>query len=105
MNCFKNSDERHLGFLATYMSTSWDKSVAQQFLEMTGDGKGLMIGLESLFKMQKACDVSWISKFPNEKEILFARHHGYFYAHLIQQDDAKQYIQFNSGSHACEKLF
>eukprot|EP01084_Bolivina_argentea_P274010 466892_1 len=61
------------GYFVTYVSTSWNKQISQQFM---GDN-GMIIKIEKEFKNDKyinCCDVSWISKFgSNECEILFAR--------------------------------
>ena len=59
------------GHFVTYVSTSWRKEVAESF--MSGDG--MIINLDATYKEKYAncCDVSWISKFPDECEILFAR--------------------------------
>jgi len=66
------------GYFVTYVSTSWQKDVSRRFI---GD-KGMLIQFDKAFKDNKdgynlhalhCCDVSWISKFPDECEILFAR--------------------------------
>ncbi len=62
------------GSFVTYVSTSWEKGVAQQFRRGNEEKDGLLIVFSP--EMQKkfpSCDVSWISKFPLEREILFAR--------------------------------
>ena len=61
------------GFFVTYVSTSWKKEVSEKF--MGGKG-GMMICFDEAFKDNfgiYCCDVSWISKFPDECEVLFAR--------------------------------
>ena len=61
------------GYFVTFVSTSWRKEVAQKFM---GKQKGMMIEIADCFKNDyytTCCDVSWISKFPDECEILFAR--------------------------------
>eukprot|EP01084_Bolivina_argentea_P260387 439709_1 len=67
-------DKKHLslGYFPTYTSTSWVRDVSQQFM---GD-KGMIIEIDEKYRSKKfcvCCDVSWISKFPDECEILFAR--------------------------------
>ena len=60
------------GYFVTYVSTSWRKEVATGFMA----GEGMLIQIDKKFKndsMVYCCDVSWISKFPDECEILFAR--------------------------------
>eukprot|EP01083_Nonionella_stella_P086512 240393_1 len=60
------------GYFATYMSTAWQKEVAKEFM----DGDGMIVAIDKKFKNDRAikcCDVSWISKFPDECEVLFAR--------------------------------
>ena len=67
-------DRKHVkgGYFVTYVSTSWRKEVATGF--MAGDG--MLIQIDKEFKnddMIFCCDVSWISKFPDECEVLFTR--------------------------------
>ena len=60
------------GFFATYVSTSWNEEIATTFT----NGKGMMIEIDKKYKIRSdvyCCNVSWISKFPDECEILFAR--------------------------------
>ena len=60
------------GYFVTYVSTSWRKEVSEQFM----GGEGMIIHFDEAYKDSKwirCCDVSWISKFPDECEILFAR--------------------------------
>ena len=61
------------GHFITYTSTSWKKDVATSFM----NGKGMMIRIDPDYKDFAGCDVSWISKFPDECEILFSRSTGY----------------------------
>ena len=61
------------GYFVTYVSTSWKKEVSEKF---TGGKEGMMICFDENFKDYfgiYCCDVSWISKFPDECEVLFAR--------------------------------
>ena len=60
------------GFFVTYVSTSWKKQVSEAFMK----GQGMMLHIDAQFRYTGfviCCDVSWISKFPDECEILFAR--------------------------------
>ena len=60
------------GYFVTYVSTSWQKNVSEAFTQ----GNGMMIHFDEEFTDRgwiRCCDVSWISKFPDECEILFAR--------------------------------
>ena len=62
-----------VGYFKTYVSTSWRKDVAERFM---GGGEGMMLSISEYYKNGNGvncCDVSWISKFPDECEILFAR--------------------------------
>ena len=59
------------GYFVTYTSTSWSKQVAKTFME---SDKGIIVQIDQAFKVvSNCCDVSWISKFPDECEILFSR--------------------------------
>eukprot|EP01083_Nonionella_stella_P086510 240391_1 len=56
----------------THTSTTWQKEVAKEFM----DGDGMIVTIDKEFKNEhgvKCCDMSWISKFPDECEVLFAR--------------------------------
>ena len=60
------------GYFITYVSTSWRKEVSKAFMK----GDGMIIEIDKKYKERVGvycCDVSWISKFPDECEILFAR--------------------------------
>ena len=60
------------GHFVTYVSTSWNEDVARQFV----GGDGMIIKVDRTYKDNWdvfCCDVSWISSFANECEILFAR--------------------------------
>ena len=62
------------GYFVTYVSTSWRKEVSQAF--MGKEKGGMMIQFDEKYREDYGvycCDVSWISKFPDECEILFAR--------------------------------
>ena len=69
-----DSKQINEAYFVTYVSTSWQKDVATSFME----DKGLIMEVDESFKNQRAicCDVSWISKFPDECEVLFARNIG-----------------------------
>ena len=64
------------GYFRTYVSTSWSKYIAKSFIR----GKqGMIIEIDEKYKNDKSvkcCDVSWISRFGYECEILFARSKG-----------------------------
>ena len=70
-----NEKQQMACHFGTYVSTSWNRSVAEAFT----NGNGMLIEIETNFKEQKftnnhCCDVSWISKFgASECEILFSR--------------------------------
>eukprot|EP01084_Bolivina_argentea_P202571 346095_1 len=57
------------GYFATYVSASWKKEVSQAFM----GNEGMIIQIDEEFKHKAGCDVSWISKFWGECEVLFAR--------------------------------
>eukprot|EP01084_Bolivina_argentea_P096781 173987_1 len=60
------------GYFVTYVSTSWNKRIAESFM----NNDGMIIEIDKSFKNNEyllCCDVSWISKFPDECEVLFAR--------------------------------
>ena len=64
------------GYFVTYVSTSWRRGVSEKFMK----GEGMIIQIDKEFKNDDkiyCCDVSWISKFPHECEILFARSIGF----------------------------
>ena len=61
------------GYFPTYVSTSWRKEVAQHFVQ---GNEGMIIKIDESYRNDEDvywCDVSWISKFPDECEILFSR--------------------------------
>ena len=81
------------GWFVTFVSTSWKKEVSKAFM---GRVRGSIICVEENFKEQSVCaDVSWISKFPDECEVLFARsvskHYTSFECRVI--DEANDGIQ------------
>eukprot|EP01083_Nonionella_stella_P066706 175890_1 len=60
------------GWFRTYVSTAWNRAVAETFMS----GNGMILNIDKEFKNYEdvyCCDVSWISKFPDECEVLFAR--------------------------------
>ena len=60
------------GFFVTYVSASWKKEVSKAFMK----DKGMLIEIDEEYRDTRwiyCCDVSWISKFPDECEVLFAR--------------------------------
>eukprot|EP00484_Ammonia_sp_Unknown_P004364 CAMPEP_0197080152 /NCGR_PEP_ID=MMETSP1384-20130603/213986_1 /TAXON_ID=29189 /ORGANISM="Ammonia sp." /LENGTH=472 /DNA_ID=CAMNT_0042519033 /DNA_START=18 /DNA_END=1436 /DNA_ORIENTATION=- len=61
------------GYFKTYVSTSWRREIAEKFM---GGNSGMIIQFDEAYKNNEwifCCDVSWISKFPDECEVLFAR--------------------------------
>eukprot|EP01084_Bolivina_argentea_P299450 516174_1 len=61
-------------FFVTYTSTSWSKEQATKFMK---NNPGMMIEIDQFYRNEpgihcNCCDVSWISLFPDECEILFA---------------------------------
>ena len=72
-----NSSIIENGYFRTYVSTSWRKEQAEAFMKgKDNKGKGMIIEINQDYKLNggvSCCDVSWISKFPDECEILFAR--------------------------------
>eukprot|EP01084_Bolivina_argentea_P047126 86821_1 len=59
-----------LGYFPTYTSTSWIKEVATNFMY----DEGMLIQIDKEMRnFFVCCDVSWISKFPDECEILISR--------------------------------
>ena len=66
------NEEIECGWFPTYVSTSWLEPVAMDFVRNTG----MLIEIDQEFKRHEnvfCCDVSWISKFEDEAEVLFAR--------------------------------
>mmetsp|Transcript_5332 Transcript_5332/g.8921 ORF Transcript_5332/g.8921 Transcript_5332/m.8921 type:complete len:390 (+) Transcript_5332:93-1262(+) len=71
------------GYFKTFVSTSWQKPVAMEFMGANNSKhghdhkqQGMIIQIDSQYKddaLTPCCDCSWISKFPDECEILFAR--------------------------------
>lgn len=61
------------GYFVTYVSTSWRKEVSKAFMK---GNQGMLIEIDGKYKDHwgvLCSDVSWISKFPDECEVLFAR--------------------------------
>ena len=64
------------GYFVTYVSTSWRKKISEMFMK----GKGMIIHFDENFRNNKyvrCCNVSCISPFPDECEVLFSRSTGY----------------------------
>jgi len=83
------------GYFVTYVSTSWRKDVAIKFMNK----EGMIIQFDKKYKDNWAvycCDVSWISKFPDECEILFVRSLQYtadnFSCDILDEHDGIQTI-------------
>ena len=69
----KSNIKETSGHFVTYVSTSWRKEVSRAFMK---GNKGMIIEIDKQYKNNwdvHCCDVSWISKFPDECEVLFAR--------------------------------
>eukprot|EP01084_Bolivina_argentea_P294372 506479_1 len=63
------------GYFLTYTSTTWNRNVALRFIKQYGD-TGMLIEMDDNFRnksFNRCCNVSWISKFPSECEVLLAR--------------------------------
>eukprot|EP01084_Bolivina_argentea_P273425 465754_1 len=70
-----NKREISSGYFVTYVSATWVKDVAVSFME----DEGMIIQLDESFRSSyhvNCCDVSWISKFPDECEVLIGRSAG-----------------------------
>eukprot|EP01083_Nonionella_stella_P184272 668481_1 len=68
------------GYFPTFTSSSWSKVIAQMFMSQKSD-KGMIIEIDEEYRNTMGvlcCDVSWISKFSDECEILIARSAGNF---------------------------
>eukprot|EP01083_Nonionella_stella_P095046 266750_1 len=94
------------GYFVQYTSTTWDKNVALQFL---GDQKGIILEFDKVFRYDAdifCCDVSWISKFEDECEILFARSsrnswdHNNFSFEIVDQQKGIQTVSVSYSKHA-----
>ena len=87
-------------YFVTYVSTSWRKSVCKAFMKGTGQKKaeGMIIEFDAGFKdLVACCDVSWISKFPGECEVLFSRQledfdHSKFNVVVLDESDGVQTV-------------
>ena len=82
----------------TYVSTSWRKEVATTFIN---SDQGMMLQIDPSYKEKvKCCDVSWISKFPDECEVLFARSIGFvgdnFKCEVIDESSGVQTVVLKS---------
>eukprot|EP01084_Bolivina_argentea_P216131 367194_1 len=62
------------GCFRTYVSTSWVKNVALSFMDIDSGGHGMVLEFDkSIRRGFVCCDVSWLSKFPDECEVLIGR--------------------------------
>ena len=85
----------------TYVSTSWRKEVAQHFMK---GNDGMIITIDKEYKENTdvyCCDVSWISKFPDECEILFARSERHdidngFECKVMDESNGIQYVSLSA---------
>ena len=95
------------GYFVTYVSTSWQKDVSKRFIK----GKGMLIQFDAQFKdnededtrfLTPCCDVSWISKFPDECEVLFSRstgsHVNHFKCKVLDEYNGIQTILLTNSS-------
>eukprot|EP01084_Bolivina_argentea_P303161 523345_1 len=60
------------GYFPSYVSTTWIKNVSMTFIEV----EGMIIQFDEKYRSKTwvdCCDVSWISRFPDECEVLIAR--------------------------------
>jgi hypothetical protein len=70
------------GYFVTYVSTSWKRNVAEEYMHVKNDIEvigGMIIEMNRggcTVGVVRSCDVSWISKFPDECEILIQRGRG-----------------------------
>eukprot|EP01083_Nonionella_stella_P153809 494659_1 len=86
------------GFFPTYVSCSWVKDVSEAFMR-DHTGKGMIIEFDKdVRETFRCCDVSWISKFPDEYEILMSRtasfsrtQHG-FTLSVLDDENGKQRV-------------
>ena len=63
----------NLCYFPTYISTSWEKDVSLSFVQ----NQGMLIEIDGNVANQfVCCSVDWISKFPDECEVLMARTDG-----------------------------
>ncbi len=89
-------------YFCTYLSASKSKEVAITFREE----KGVLFEISENIKSQLppklamclpqakgiCCDVSWISKFPDEQEVLFRRGQLRWDARVIEENENGQYV-------------
>ena len=71
-NCYLDKKEIKSGYFVSYVSSTWMKHIAMEFI----NGEGMLIIFDESFRNNKSiicCDISWISKFKDECEILIAR--------------------------------
>eukprot|EP01083_Nonionella_stella_P231644 817854_1 len=87
------------GFFPTYTSTSWNKAVAQTFKE----GEGMILCFDKKIRRNgdyRCCDVSWISKFVDECEVLIARStlagSASFQFMILDETDDTQWVSIKS---------
>ena len=85
------------GYFVTYMSASWSKDVASAFMGTDG----MILKIEKDFKDDRwinCCDVSWISKFTDEREIFFSRNVDYSFPFKLSIVDSYKGVQVVSMS-------
>eukprot|EP01084_Bolivina_argentea_P031431 58177_1 len=80
------------GYFVTYVSTSWKIEVSKKFMGETG----MIMQIDESFRENMCCcDVSWISKFEHECEILIARSVGKqnnFHCKILDEVDGVQVV-------------
>ena len=75
--------------LTTHTSTSRDRRVAERFM---GDDGGMLVEIRRQQRLT-AADVSWVSKFPSERETLFRGGGGYGYeVRSVESRGGKQLV-------------
>eukprot|EP01083_Nonionella_stella_P153719 494239_1 len=95
-----------LVYFPTYVSASWKREVSLGF----SCGDGMIIELDELSRrMLVSCDVSWVSRFPDECEILFARSNrdkmtGFQLSILDDHNDGLQMVSLNGNRLLFAKL-
>ena len=107
-----NNTKIENAYFVTYVSSSWKKTVAESFMSVNVDGgdvSGMMIEIDPSFRADiniLCCDVSWISKFEGEAEVLIARSIGSMNGCSLKViDDGKYGIQTVSLTRATEGVF
>lgn len=87
-------------YLATHMSTSRDRRVAESFADWD-EGGGLLLEIHIKSFSQSNEDVTWISKFPNEKETLLTGNNKFYVTSVTEEasdygDSRNQHVVLES---------